>query len=223
MDYSHVICKQILLLFSHCHVWLFATYGPQHSSLPYPSLSPRVCSNSSSFSLWCYLAISSSVAPFSFCLQSCPASGSFSMNQLFASDGWSFGGSSSASVVPINIQVDFLWDWLAWSFYSTFYYVFHCLTHWFTSGVMMNSNGERRSCSVQRWEQQRCSFLLQCSLFPFLLTLLICLSTFSTCPNRVLNILITVISNSLLDNSKICVLSVLLMPDLSLDCEFSWL
>ena len=76
LDYSHVICKQILLLFSRCHVWLFATYGLQHTSLPYPLLSPRVCPNSSSFSLWCYLAISSSVAPF-FCLQSCPASGLF--------------------------------------------------------------------------------------------------------------------------------------------------
>ena len=36
-------------------------YGPQHTKLPCPSLSPRVCSNSCPLSQWCYLTISSSV------------------------------------------------------------------------------------------------------------------------------------------------------------------
>ena len=49
----------------------------QHARLLHPSLSLRVCSNSCPFSLWCYLAISSSVVPFSFCLQTFPTSGLF--------------------------------------------------------------------------------------------------------------------------------------------------
>ena len=44
------------------------------------------------------------VVPFSSCLQSFPASGSFPMSQLFPSDGQSFGDSASASVLPMNIQ-----------------------------------------------------------------------------------------------------------------------
>ena len=48
--------------------------------------------------------ISSSVIPVSFCLQSCPVSGSFSMSQLFASGGQSIGASASTSVFPTNIQ-----------------------------------------------------------------------------------------------------------------------
>ena len=66
-----------------------------------------VCSNSCPLSLWCHPTISSSVAPFSSCLQSFPESGSFSMSWLFASDGRSIGASPSASVLPIsplNIQ-----------------------------------------------------------------------------------------------------------------------
>ena len=52
-----------------------------------PLLSPRVCSNSCLLSRWCYLTISSSTTPFSFCLQSFPASfrGSFPVSQLFIS------------------------------------------------------------------------------------------------------------------------------------------
>ena len=55
--------------------------------------------------------ISSSVVPFSSCLQSFPASGSFPMSQFFASGGQSFGASASTSVLPMNIQ-DFMMDWL---------------------------------------------------------------------------------------------------------------
>ena len=52
-------------------------HGLQHIRLLWPSLCPRVCSNSRPLSWWCYLTISSSAAFFSFCLQSFPASGSF--------------------------------------------------------------------------------------------------------------------------------------------------
>ena len=81
-------------------------HGLQHAKLPCPSLSPRVCSNSCPLSWWCHPIISSSVTLFSSCPQSFPASGSFTMNQLFASGGQRIGASASASVLPMSIQ-----DW----------------------------------------------------------------------------------------------------------------
>ena len=77
-------------------------HGLQHTRLPCPLLSPRVCSNSCPLSQWCHPTISPSVIPFSSCPQSFPASGSFPMNWLFASGGQSIG--ASASVFPMNIQ-----------------------------------------------------------------------------------------------------------------------
>ena len=59
--------------------------GLQHTRLPCPPLSPRICSNSCPFSQGCHPIISSSVAPFSSCPQCFPASGSFPMSWLFAS------------------------------------------------------------------------------------------------------------------------------------------
>ena len=82
-------------------------YGLQHSSLPCPSVSPGVCSNSCSLSQWCYSTISSSVAPFSFCFQSFLALGFFPMSQLSASSGQNIGVSDSASVLPVTIQAWF--------------------------------------------------------------------------------------------------------------------
>ena len=78
--------------------------GLQHARLPCPSLSPRACSNSCPLSWWCHKTISSSVIPFSSCLQSFPASGSFPMSQLFTSGGQSIGASASSSIFLINIQ-----------------------------------------------------------------------------------------------------------------------
>ena len=57
-----------------------------------------------SIEFWCHPAISSSVVPFSSCLQSFPASGSFLMSWLFSLGGQSIGASASASVIPMNIQ-----------------------------------------------------------------------------------------------------------------------
>ena len=79
-------------------------HGLQHARLPCLSPSPRACSNSCPLSQWCHPTISSSVIPFSSCLQSFPASGSFPMNWLFTSGGWSIGASASVSVLPVNIQ-----------------------------------------------------------------------------------------------------------------------
>ena len=61
----------------------------QHARPPCPSPSPWVCSNSCPLSWWFHPTISSSVASFSSCPQSFPASGSFQMSQLFASGGQS--------------------------------------------------------------------------------------------------------------------------------------
>ena len=69
-----------------------------------PSPTPRACSNSCPLSRWYYLTISSSLAPFSSCLQSFPASESFPVSQLFPSGGQSTGASASVSVLPMNIQ-----------------------------------------------------------------------------------------------------------------------
>ena len=76
--------------------------GWQQARFPCPSLSPAVCSNSCPSSQWCHPNISSSVIPFSSCLQFFPASGSFPMSQFFTSGGQSIG--ASASVLPINSQ-----------------------------------------------------------------------------------------------------------------------
>ena len=78
----------------------FWPHGLQHARPPCPSPTPRVYSNSCSLSRWCHPTISSSVVPFSSCLQSFPASGSFQMSQLFESGGQSIGASASASVLP---------------------------------------------------------------------------------------------------------------------------
>ena len=67
-----------------------------------------------SLSQWCHPTISSSVAPFSSCLQSSPASGSFPVSRLFASGGQSTGSSASASVLPVNIQDWFLLGLIDW-------------------------------------------------------------------------------------------------------------
>ena len=84
-------------------LWL---HGLQHTRPPCPTSTPRACSKSCPSSRWCHPNISSSVIPFSSCLQSFPASGSFPMSQLFASVDQSIGVSASASVLPMNIQ-----DW----------------------------------------------------------------------------------------------------------------
>ena len=68
------------------------------------SFTVSVCSNSCSLSQWCHPTISFSDIPFSSCLKSFPASGSFPINWLFASGGQSTGASTSASVLPMNIQ-----------------------------------------------------------------------------------------------------------------------
>ena len=89
-------------------------HEPQHARPPCPSATPGVHPNSCPSSQWCHPAISSSVVPFSSCLQSSPESGSFQMSQFFTSGGqsiWSF----SFSISPCNEYsrlISFRMDWL---------------------------------------------------------------------------------------------------------------
>ena len=116
--YSHVGRKQYkrkvinflddqedLVQFNHS-VMSNSLHGLQHARLPCPSPTPRACSNSSLLSRWWHPTILSSVVPFSSYLQSFPASGSFPISQLFSSDGQNIRASTSASVLPVDIQ-----DW----------------------------------------------------------------------------------------------------------------
>ena len=89
-------------------------HGPQHARPPCPSPTPGVYSNSCPLSQWCHSAISSSIIPFSSCLQSFPASGSFPMSWFFTSGGQSIGVSAWASVLLMNIQDWFPFAWTGW-------------------------------------------------------------------------------------------------------------
>ena len=79
-------------------------HGLQHARLPCLSPTPGAYSNPCPLSRWYHPAISSSVVPFSSCLQSFPTSGSFPMSQFFTSGGQSIGVSASSSVLSMNIQ-----------------------------------------------------------------------------------------------------------------------
>ena len=91
-------------------------HGLQHTRLPHPSPTPWACSNLCSLNQWCHSTISSFVIPFSSCLQSFPASGSFQMSQFFESGGQNIRASASASVLPMNIQDWFPLGWTGWIF-----------------------------------------------------------------------------------------------------------
>ena len=84
----------------------------QHARPPCPSSTPGDYSSSCPFSQWCHPIISSSIIPFSSCLQSFPAWGSFQMSQFFTSGGQSIGVSASVSFLPMNIQN---WSPLGWT------------------------------------------------------------------------------------------------------------
>ena len=89
-------------------------HGLQHARFPCPSPTPRAYSNSCPLSWWGHSTISSSVIPFSFCLQSSPVSGSFPVSQFFASGGQSIG-SFSFSISSFNEYsglISFRMDWL---------------------------------------------------------------------------------------------------------------
>ena len=99
---------------SFSHVQLFVTPWTAAHQTPLLSPTPRVHPNPCPLSWWCHPTISSSVVPFSSCLQSVPASGSFQMSQLFSSGGQSIGVSASTSVLPMNTQDWSPSEWTGW-------------------------------------------------------------------------------------------------------------
>ena len=123
---------QYIYIYILCVICLYhITYSIQFSSViqSYPALcdtmncrtpglaahhqTPRAWSNSCASSQWCHPTTSSSVIPFSPCLQSFPPSGSFQRSQFFSSGGQRIGVSASALVLPINIQDWFPLGWIA--------------------------------------------------------------------------------------------------------------
>ena len=97
--------RRMLFLFSR---WVVSNYlwphGLQHIRLPCPAPSPWACSNSCPLSQWCHPTISSSVAASPPALSLSHHQGLFPVSQLFTSGGQSIGTSTSASVLPMNIQ-----------------------------------------------------------------------------------------------------------------------
>ena len=83
--------------------------------LPFHHQLPEFYPNSCPLSRWCHPTISSSVIPFSSCLQSFPASGSFPISKFFAWGGQSFRVSAEFSISPSNEHpglICFRMDWL---------------------------------------------------------------------------------------------------------------
>ena len=97
-------------------VWLFATSWTAACQAPLSSTSFQSLLKFLSIEsvMLCNHFLSSNAVPFSFCLRSFAASGSFWMSQLFAVGGQSFGVSASASVLPMNIQGWFPWGLTGW-------------------------------------------------------------------------------------------------------------
>ena len=87
------------------------SYGLQHARPPCPSPTPRIYSNSCPLSQWCHPTISSSVIPFSSCLQSVPASGYFQMSQFFPSGSQTLSFSFSISPSNEYSGLIFRMDW----------------------------------------------------------------------------------------------------------------
>ena len=114
---NHLECFIIkkLVLFSYSVMSnSLQPHGLQHTWLPCPSPTPGACSNSCPSTQWCHPTISSSVVPFSSCLQSFPALESFPVSQFFTSGGASIGVSASASVLPMNIKEWFPFGLTSW-------------------------------------------------------------------------------------------------------------
>ena len=94
-------------------------HGLQHATFPHSSPASGSYSNLCPSNQWSHQTISWSIIPFSYCLQSFPASGSFPMSQFFTSGGQIIGVSASASVLPMNIQNLVPLGWTGWIFFQS--------------------------------------------------------------------------------------------------------
>ena len=110
---SQVVLSSVQLL---SHVWFFVTpWAAADHFFFCPSLTPVACSNSGPSNRWCHSTISSFVIPFSSCLQSFPASGSFPMSQFCTSDGQSIGIQLQHQSFQWIFSAYILYNWLVWS------------------------------------------------------------------------------------------------------------
>ena len=111
---NRILAWRALLSFSHSVVSdSLRPHGLQHAMLPCPWPTPGAYSDSCPLSRWYHLTISSSsVIPFSSCLQSIPVSGFFLVSQFFVSGGQSIG--ASELVLPMNIQGWFPLELTGW-------------------------------------------------------------------------------------------------------------
>ena len=155
--YTHLITQYYSVQFSHSvmsdSLW---SHRLQHTRPPCPSPTPRVYSNSCPLSQWCHPTISSFVIPFSSCLQSFPASGSFQISQLFASGGQSIGVSASTSVLPMNIQ-----DWFPLGLTSWISLKFKRLSRVFSNTTVQNHQffgaqpSSQSNSHIHTWPQEK--------------------------------------------------------------------
>ena len=99
---------------SLCRVWLFATPWTAALQASLSITNSQSLLKLMSIESWCHPTILSFVLPFSSCLQSFSASGSFQISQFFASGCQSIRVSASASVLPMNIQDWFPLGWIGW-------------------------------------------------------------------------------------------------------------
>ena len=109
--YVYVLCPSVQLSCSSCLTLCNPTQYARH---PYPSPTVGTHSNSCPSSQWCHPTMPSSVIAFSSGLQSFPALGSFLISQLFFSGGQSIGVSTSAPILPMNVQDWFPIRWTGW-------------------------------------------------------------------------------------------------------------
>ena len=174
-------------------------HGLQHTRFPCPWPSPRVCLNSFPLSRWCHPTFSSSVVPFSSCLQSFPALGSFEMSQFFTSGGQSIGVSASTSVLPMNIQ-----DWSPLGLTG--------LIFWLSKGVSTvfstSTVGRRQLLGAQPF------FIVQLS-HPYMTTGEISALTTQTFVDKVISLLFNMLSRlvrAFLPRSKFLLISWLQSP-----------
>ena len=107
--YVNCILQMFSSVQSLSHVWLFATPWTAARQASLTIINSRSLLKLMFIESWCHPTISSCVIPFSSCLQSFPAPGSFPMSQFFASGGQSIG--ASVLVLPMNIQDWFPLEW----------------------------------------------------------------------------------------------------------------
>ena len=118
LENSHRSCSVLLVIqFSSVaqSCLTLRPHGLQHARPPYPSSTPRACSNSCPLSWWCHPTIPS---PSPFPSQSFPASGSFLMSQFFVPGGQSIKVQLQHQSFQWIFRVDFFCNWLIWSPWS---------------------------------------------------------------------------------------------------------